>query len=148
MREIIGLPTNVEDLRKMEHWEFQQWVCDKMLAKNTGSKNKSSGGDGGKDGVVLSNLNTGKYGGSPIQVKQSDGVGVKTIREFYAVMIGDMKVKKGFIVALSFGSGAYEQVAKYKLEDSIEIILIKAEDLCTVQHYDYDTRKMANTTTL
>ncbi len=143
--DIIGLPTTTEDLIKMKPHEFQQWVCDKMFAKNTSpSKDKASGGDGGKDGIVLHNSNTGKYVGSPIQVKQSESIGVNVVKNLFATM-HDMKVKKGFIVALSFGSGAVEQVAKYKLEDDIEIILIKAEDLCKPQHYDYDIRKIANT---
>ena len=136
--EIIGLPTNVNDLVEMKPHEFQQWVCDKMLAKNTSrSKHKPSGGDGGKDGIVRNNLITsGGYGGTPIQIKQSDGVGVNVIKNLFATM-HDMKVKKGFVVALSFGSGAIEQVSIYKLEDSVDIKLIKAEDLCNIPNYNF-----------
>lgn len=139
--KVEGLPTKIEDLKKMKHWEFQQWVCDKMIAKNTSpNPQQHSGIDGGVDGIIQSTLFTGKYVGCPIQVKQSDSVGVNPIRNFYAIMTTDMKKSKGFIIALSFGSGAVEQVAKYKKDHNVDIKLIKAEDLCNIQHYDYGVK--------
>lgn len=139
--DIIGLPMTTDDLSKMSHNEFQQWVCDKMMAKNTSpNPHQHSGGDGGIDGIIQSNLFTGKYAGSPIQVTQSESVGVNKIRNFYAVITTDMKKSKGFIIALSFGSGAVEQVAKYKKDHNVDIKLIKAEDLCNIQHYDYGVK--------
>ncbi len=127
-----------EDLNKMSPHHFQEWVCNKMLAKNTShSKEKPSGGDGGKDGVIQYDGRTGKHNGAPLQVKQSDGVGVNVVKNLFATM-HDMKKKTGFIVALSFGSGAVEQVAKYKLEDSVNIKLILAEDLLKVPYYDFN----------
>jgi len=141
--DIVGMPVDITDIKQMKPHEFQQWVCDKMLAKNTShSKNKPSGGDGGKDGIILHNLNTGKYGGAPIQIKQSIGVGVNVVKNLFATM-HDMKVKNGFIIALTFGSGAIEQVSKYKLEESVNIKLIKADELCNIQYYDYyvDTKE-------
>lgn len=138
-RDIVGAEITKKDLLDMKPHEFQQWVCNKMLATNTSkSKTKPSGGDGGKDGIIKSNdLRTGKFGGCPIQVKQSENVGVNVVRNFYAIMTADMKKDFGFIIGFSFGSGAIEQVAKYKLEHNKDIKLIIAEDLCIVKHYNY-----------
>jgi len=48
----------------------------------------------------------------------------------------DLKKDIGFIVALSFGKGAVEQVAKYKNEGSVEIILVKAEDIAKKGYFE------------
>jgi len=142
--DIVGLPIKIEDLIKMEPHEFQQWVCDKMIAKNTSpSPNYPSGGDGGKDGIVINSISTGGYGGSPIQIKRSNGVGVNTVKNLFATMHG-MKVKNGFIVALSFGAGAVEQVAKYKLNDNINIKLVVAQSLCKIRNYNYKADVVSN----
>ena len=135
--DIIGLPMTSADLNRMKPHEFQQWVCDKMVAKNTShSRDKPSGGDGGKDGIIMSSLDTFEYAGCPIQVKQYHSIGINDIKNFFATM-HDMKVTNGFVIALSFGSGAKEQAAQYEIEDDIHIKLIKAEDLCNVEHYDF-----------
>jgi DNA modification methylase len=142
--DIVGLPRTLEDLGKMKPHEFQQWACDKMLARNTSRSNKTpSGSDTGKDGIVVSNDLTGRYAGAPIQVKQSEGVGVNVVKNLFATM-HDMKVKTGFIIGLSFSSGAVEQVAKYKNEvdpsGRVEIELVTAEELSKVKHYAYENR--------
>lgn len=85
--------------------------------------------------LLIKNLMTGKYGGSPIQVKRSSGVGVNTIKNLMATMY-DMDVKKGFVVALSFGSGAKEHVAKLKNRGDYEIILLTHEDI--IDGYNYE----------
>ena len=127
--QIIGMPMTTDELAKMEPHEFQQWVCTRMEAKNTSpDAGKGSGGDGGTDGIVKSNLLTTGYEGSPIQVKRSKNAGVNVVKALFATM-HDRKIKTGFIVALSFGKGAVEKVAKYKNEGSVEIILVNAEDI-------------------
>lgn len=127
--QIEGMPMTTDDLAKMEPHEFQQWVCTRMEAKNTSpDAGKGSGGDGGTDGIVKSNLLTTGYEGSPIQVKRSKNVGVNVVKALFATM-HDRNIKTGFIVALSFGKGAVEKVAKYKNEGSVEIALINAEDI-------------------
>ncbi len=139
--DIIGLPTTTEDLVKMTDQRFQQWVCDKMLAKNTNpNPAKSSGGDKGRDGIIMSNSRyTGKFGGCPIEVKKQKSIGVNVVHKLFAITIG-MKKTRGFIIALSFGSGAVEQCATYKAENGIDIKLVKAEDLCNIEHYNYGVR--------
>lgn len=127
--QIEGMPMTTDDFIEMEPHEFQQWVCTRMEARNTShDPSKSSGADGGIDGIVKSNLLTTGYAGALLQVKRSKGVGVDTILKHFAIM-KHRKVDVGFVVALSFGRGAIEQVAAYKNADDVEIILVKAEDI-------------------
>lgn len=127
--QIEGMPMTIDDFIEMEPHEFQQWVCTRMEAINTSpDPSKSSGADGGVDGIVKSNFLTAGYEGALIQVKRSKGVGVDPILKHFAIM-KHRKVNVGFIVALSFGRGAIEQVAAYKNADDVEIILVKAEDI-------------------
>jgi len=51
----------------------------------------------------------------PIQVKQSENVGRNVVDNFETALQRDKK-DKGFIIALSFGKGAYEEVARIKKE--------------------------------
>ena len=52
--------------------------------------------------------------GRPLQVKQSERVGRNFIDNFETA-IKRKKREKGIIVAISFGKGAYEEVARAKL---------------------------------
>ena len=135
---IIGMPVDPKDFRKMEPAHFQQWVCTRMSARNTSPDPEKTPPDGGVDGIVKSTVFTDKESvGAPIQVKRNttSGVGVNTIRNFFAVM-HDLKKTKGYVVAISFGKGAVEQVAKYKNEGSVEIILVKAEDIAEKGYFE------------
>ena len=67
-------------------------------------------------------------GGFPIQVKQSESVGRNVVDNFKSA-IARAKKNKGYIVALSFGKGAVEEVARIKNQDNINIILRTVEDL-------------------
>ena len=131
--EIIGLPRTVEEVSNMEPHEFQNWVCKMMKAKNTSPNPKTaSGADGGVDGIIQSPLSNPKYHGAPIQVKRSNGVGVNTVKNFFATM-DDLEKDVGFIVALSFGSGARELVEKYKNRGKVIIYLLDVEDIIDAQ---------------
>jgi len=77
-------------------------------------------GDMGVDGWT--------FDGNPIQIKQSEDVGRNVIDNFETAMRRANK-KKGIIVAFSFGKGAYEEVARAKLENGLEIELKKVEDI-------------------
>ena len=126
---IIGMPVTYDDLKVMDPNHFQQWVCTRMNARNTNpNPEKGHGGDGGVDGIVKNGLSTTGYEGAPVQVKRSPKIGVNVVKNFFATM-HDLNKDIGFIVALSFGKGAVEQVARYKNEGSVEIILVKAEDI-------------------
>ena len=116
-----GLPTTEKDLRKLKPFEFQNWVMDEMGA--TVSRKKS--GDMGIDGHLAKTLWHERAG---IQVKQSDKVGRNTVDNFETALRRD-KYKQGYIVAFSFGKGAYEEVARLKNEGELEIKLITVQEL-------------------
>jgi adenine specific DNA methylase Mod len=112
----IGLPQTVTDLKKIQPFEFQNWVMEKLYGRLSPRKT----GDMGIDGYYLD--------GTPIQVKQSDDIGRNVVDNFEtAIKRADRK--KGVIVAFSFGKGAYEEVARDKLEEGLEIILKTVEEI-------------------
>ena len=132
--KIEGMPMTTPELAKMEPNEFQQWVCTRMSAENTSpDSEKSSGADGGIDGIVKSDLDTTienaeKWVGALIQVKRQKGVGPDPVVKLARVM-NKKNIKTGFVVALSFGKGAIDEAKLFKNEGKIEIILVKAEDI-------------------
>jgi len=122
--EVIGLPTTVEEVRKLEPFEFQNWVViDKMRA----NASRKKVGDMGLDGYYPRSILTEEAG---IQVKQSDGVGRNVIDNFETAL-KRAGYKKGYIVAFSFSSGAYEEVARIKNKGELDIKLITVEELLT-----------------
>ena len=114
--KVFGLPQTVEDLRKIQPFEFQNWVMDKLYARISPRKS----GDMGIDGYYLD--------GTPIQVKQSDDIGRNVVDNFESAIRRAGRTK-GVIVAFSFGKGAYEEIAKVKNEQGLEIILMTAEEI-------------------
>ena len=121
---VIGMPTTVEEVRKLEPFEFQNWVViDKMRA----NLSRQKVGDMGLDGYYPKSIFTESAG---IQVKQSDGVGRNVIDNFETAL-KRAGYKKGYIVAFSFSKGAYEEVARIKNKGELEIKLITVEELLT-----------------
>ena len=102
--EIIGLPVNIKDLKRLPAFEFQNW-CVGALG---GTVNSKKVGDMGIDGFTFFN----RY---PIQVKQSENIGRNIIDNFETALQRDKK-DRGYIIALSFGKGAFEEVARIKKE--------------------------------
>ncbi len=100
--EIIGLPVNIEDLKKLPPFEFQNWCVGAM----GGTVNSKKIGDMGIDGFTFMN----RY---PIQVKQSERVG-RNIVDNFETALQRAKHDIGHIIAFSFGKGAYEEVAEAK----------------------------------
>jgi len=68
------------------------------------------------------------FEGIPIQVKQSDNIGRNVIDNFETA-IRRLGKTKGVIVALSFGKGAYEEVARAKNEEGLEVKLKTVEEI-------------------
>ena len=118
--ETIGMPTTLAQLRKLEPFEFQNWVINEMRAKQ--SKKLTS--DFGIDGFYEKTIFTERAG---IQVKQSENVGRNVVDNFETALSRG-KFEKGFIVAFSFTRGAHEEAARAKGE-KVEIKLIEVEDL-------------------
>ena len=115
-KNIIGLPKTLDEIKAMPPFEFQNWVMQKLM----GRISKTMTGDMGIDGYTLDNR--------PIQVKQSEGVGRNVIDNFETALTRANK-KSGIIVALSFGKGAYEEVARAKMEQGLEIELRTVQDI-------------------
>lgn len=114
--EIIGLPKSIEEIKLMQPFEFQNWVMEMLTARPS----KRKVGDMGIDGRLID--------GTPIQVKHSEHVGRNVIDNFETAIKRENK-KKGIIVALSFGKGSFEEVARVKNQEGIEIELKTVEDL-------------------
>ena len=118
--KLIKGAVDLKYVKKLSPFEFQNWVVvDKFLGKVSDKKS----GDMGIDGWTPQIL-----GGFPIQVKQSDSVGRNVIDNFETAMRRTKK-KKGYIVAYSFGRGAYEEAARVKNQENIEIILRTIKEL-------------------
>ena len=119
--EVIGMPQKIDDLKNFKPYEFQYWAINEL--HGTGSPRKS--GDMGIDGLSFLEHH-------PIQVKQSESIGRNVIDNFETALRRyyktDSKNMKGYIVAFSFGKGAYEEVARIKKE-GIEIELVTIQDI-------------------
>jgi DNA modification methylase len=105
---MMGMPLTEEDLRKVAPFEFQNWVVKRLYGRVTSRKS----GDMGIDGTT--------FEGIPIQVKQSDDVGRNVVDNFETAIRRKKKVK-GIIVAFSFSKGAYEEIARAKLHEGLDI---------------------------
>jgi len=113
---VMGMPLSEEELRKLPPFEFQNWVVQRLFGRVSARKTS----DMGIDGFSLE--------GYPIQVKQSDDIGRNVIDNFETAM-RRKKATKGYIVAFSFGSGAWEEIARAKLHDNLEITAITIKEL-------------------
>ena len=114
--QIIGLPKTFEQLRSMEPFEFQNEVLRRLMGRASVRKT----GDMGVDGYL--------FDGSPVQVKQSEDVGRNVVDNFETA-IRRAKKTKGTIVAISFGRGAHEEVARAKNQDGLDITLKTLKEL-------------------
>jgi adenine specific DNA methylase Mod len=114
--KMIGMPRTIEELKALQPFEFQNWVFEKLH----GRVNPRKVGDYGIDGWIELDV--------PTQVKQSEDVGRNVVDNFETA-IRRMNKRKGVIVALSFGKGAYEEVARVKNEEGLEIRLKTVEEI-------------------
>lgn len=126
--EIIGMPHDLDELKAMEPFEFQNHVIVDLL-HGTCSRTKTA--DRGIDGH--------DFGHNPVEVKQSDGVGRPVVQKFHSAVLAGRRTK-GIIVAFSFAKTAYEEVARIKLEEGIEIELRTVQELIA-DHYRRMGRK-------
>jgi DNA modification methylase len=117
---IISGAVDMKYVKKLNPYDFQNWVVvDKFL----GTVSRTKSGDMGIDGLTPQIT-----GGHPIQVKRSDDVGRNVIDNFETAM-RRMNKKKGYIVAFSFGKGAFEEVARVKNQEGLDITLRTVQDL-------------------
>ncbi len=117
---VIRGKVDMNYVKGLAPFEFQNWVVvDKFLGK--ASQRKS--GDMGIDGFTPEVL-----GGYPIHVKQSKSVGRNVVDNFETA-VRRINKKKGYIVAYSFVKSAYEEAARAKNQDGLEIILRTVKEL-------------------
>lgn len=112
--EIDGIPLNIEDMKNLPPFDFEDYIChmtDSIPTKHTG--------DGGIDGYLK--------GETPIQIKQSEKVGRKVVDEFETA-IRRRRKNKGHIIAFSYTKGSHEEAARAK-KDGLEIKLNTVRNL-------------------
>jgi len=116
-----------EKLFNEDPFKFETWIIQQF----GGIGQNKKGGDGGVDGKTKD--------GIPIQVKQSKGIGVNTIKNFsvsakqFNKLLFEKNVKDkkpvGYIIAFSFGKGAIEEAARLKNSENIIIKLVTVEEI-------------------
>ena len=116
-----GMPTTVREVRELKPFEFQNWVIHEMGARQS----KKKVGDMGLDGHFVKDL---WHEDAGIQVKQSDRVGRNVIDNFETAL-KRKRFKKGYVVAFSFTKGSYEETARLKHDEELEIKLVEVEAL-------------------
>ncbi len=113
---VEGLPETEDDLRWLKPFEFQNWIIQTLHGTHAPRKS----GDMGIDGYSF-------FERLPIQVKQSEKIGRNVVDNFETAMRRDGS-HKGYIIAFSFGKGAYEEVARAKA-DGLELCLVTVSTL-------------------
>jgi site-specific DNA-methyltransferase (adenine-specific) len=115
--KLIGMPSTVESLRALPHFEFQNWVIQQFYGVSSPRKS----GDMGIDGYTFLTHD-------PIQVKQSDSVGRNVVDNFQTALRRDGSTV-GWIVGFSFTKGAREEVARARWDEKLDIKLVTVDDL-------------------
>jgi DNA modification methylase len=118
---LAGMPATLGALRKLKPFEFQNWVVDEMR----GWHSRKKSGDMGLDGEIRKDL---YHAAAGIQVKQSDDIGRNVVDNFETAL-KRAGLKKGYIVAFSFGKGAHEEAARVRNSGEIDVILLPVEKL-------------------
>lgn len=116
---------NYDFIRKAPPFEFERFIIEKFKGEPHYTKQVN---DKGIDGQIKEEKNT-----YPIQVKRSDNIGRNVVDNFQSAMRRFNKdCKRGYIIAFSFGRGAVEEVARLKLEEEIEIKLIRVDEIIKI----------------
>ena len=115
--EVVGMVETVEQLRKLDPFEFQNWAINAVQGRHSPRKIADMGIDGF---TFLEN--------HPIQVKRMDDVGRPVIDNLVGVLERE-KDKKGMVIAFGFTRGAIGEVARLKRESGIEIQLLSCSQL-------------------
>jgi DNA modification methylase len=121
------LKYDFETLRFGNAFEFETFIVTQF----GGTPNVKQRGDLGIDGKAADN--------TPIQVKRSDGIGRNVVDNFQsAITRYDKRLYEknkaeerpvGYLIAFSFGKGAFEEVARLKNVDNVIIKLVKVSEI-------------------
>ena len=114
---IIGAPKTIDELKALEPFQFQNWVVDRIGGVPSSKKTDDKGVNGYTFMVR-----------EPIQVKQSENIGVNIVNSFETAIRKTHK-QIGYIIAFSFGKGAYEEAARAKLEENLDIKLVRVDEM-------------------
>lgn len=112
---LVGIPVTTDDLKALRPFEFQNWV----IARIVGTPSPRKTGDMGIDGYWPMTH-------EPVQIKQSERVGRNVVDNFETALRRAGK-DKGYIIAFSFGSGAKSEVARARVQDGLDIVLLPVE---------------------
>lgn len=115
--EIIGVRYDLEELKSFKPFEFQNWIIGSLGGTTSEKKVK----DMGIDGYTFMERN-------PIQVKQSEHVGRVEVDKFETAL-RRVKKDKGIIVGFNFTKDAYEEVARVKSTNHLDIKLMTVEEV-------------------
>jgi DNA modification methylase len=122
---MIGMPKSLDDLKALQHFDFQNWVVQRFNGRVSPKKSN----DMGIDGYT--------FDMRPIQVKQSDNVGRNVVDNFETAM-RRKGAKEGIIVAFSFSRDANEEAARAKRKDEMNIELIEVSELAEETGHAFD----------
>ena len=133
--EVKDMPKSEEDLRRMPHFEFQNWA---VIALG-GIPNRVKVGDYGIDGrLYVADVSKEKKAGRdlfgeidnwyPIQVKQQDHAGRPDIDKFETAMRRDKRLR-GYFIAFGFSSDATKEIKRANQHDSLDIVPITVKEL-------------------
>lgn len=142
---VRDLPWTLEKLRKIPHFEFENWA---VIALG-GIPNKTQVGDMGIDGRLYpvgtkpaEFASKGKHGSTdhmfaedwfPIQVKQVDKVGRPDIDQFEAVMERENR-QRGFFVSFGYTSDAEQECAAFYKRTGRWIKLLTVQEILDEEH--------------
>ena len=115
--EEVDVPRSLDELKAMKPFEFQNYTISFIQ----GVHNPKLVGDAGIDGWTV-------FKRHPIQVKQQEHVGRPEIQKFQSA-IHAQKKDKGYFFAFSFTKPAYEEAARCKQQEGIEIEFWNVQDL-------------------
>ena len=126
-----------DTVRNSDAFAFESFI----ITQYGGKPQNKKGGDKGIDGATLPALG-GVGGGSPIQVKRSDDIGVNVVKNFFVSAMQYDKNKYehnknaglpvGYIIAFSFGKGAIQEAARLRNEEGAIIQLVRVEDIIPI----------------
>ncbi|MEX1193962.1 MAG: DNA methyltransferase [Dehalococcoidia bacterium] len=138
--EIRDMPKSEEDLRRMPHFEFQNWACIAL----GGIPNRVKSNDYGIDGRVYpadleKRADKPARAGQadlfreldkwyPIQVKQKDKAGRPDIDSFETAMMRDRRTR-GYFVAFGFSKDADAEIKRAGREHGLEIVPVTVGEL-------------------
>jgi len=116
--KVVGLPQTVSDLKKLGHFEFQNWVIDRVDGVRSAKKSRDMGIDGWSFFDRL-----------PIQVKQHrKPVGREEVDKFETAVERSGK-HMGYLVAFEFTKDAYEEAARSRQVSTNAVTLVRVTDV-------------------